>query len=136
MRLLLLLIPVSMILGSSCTIQKRSFRNGYYISWHKSGPKEKKKPTIEQTLEYFEIGLTVEEIASKRQLSKGTIYGHLSQLIKNEKLDILQVMDEETYTYLKRIIGTKELQLSEIKELAGENISYEQIRLYQAHLLR
>lgn len=102
----------------------------------KSEPKEKKKPTIEQTLDYFEAGLTIEEIAFKRQLSKGTIYGHLSQLIKSEKVDILQVMDEETYAYLKRIIGTKELQLSEIKELAGEEISYEQIRLYQAHLLR
>ena len=41
MRLPILLIVVSTILSSSCTIQKRSFRNGYYISWHKSGPKEK-----------------------------------------------------------------------------------------------
>ncbi len=33
MRLLILAITVTSILDSSCTIQKRTFRNGYYISW-------------------------------------------------------------------------------------------------------
>lgn len=41
MRLLILLLTASMVLASSCTIQKRSFRNGYYISWNKSVPKDK-----------------------------------------------------------------------------------------------
>lgn len=41
MRLLILLIAATTILATSCTIQKRSFRNGYYISWNKSVPKEK-----------------------------------------------------------------------------------------------
>lgn len=99
-----------------------------------SEPKEKKKPTAEQTLEYFEAGLSVEEIAQKRQFSIGTIYGHLAQLIKAEKLDVLQVMDEEIFSYLKRVIGKQQLSLSEMKELAGDDISYEQLRLYQASL--
>lgn len=100
-----------------------------------SEPKEKKKPTAEQTLEYFESGLGVEEIALKRQFSVGTIYGHLAQLIKAEKLDVLQVIDEEVYTYLKRVIGNKQLSLAEMKELTGDDVSYEQLRLYQASLL-
>lgn len=100
-----------------------------------SEPKEKKKPTAEQTLEYLESGLSIEEIAQKRQFSVGTIYGHLTQLIKTEKLNVLQVMDEDTYMYLKRIIGKQQLSLSEMKELAGSDVSYEQLRLYQASLL-
>lgn len=100
----------------------------------KTAQKEKKKPTIEQTLEYLESGLNVEEIASKRQLSKGTIYGHFAQLIKNEKIDLLQVMDEEVLVYLKRVFGGKNLSLTEMKEIAGDDITYEQLRLYRAHL--
>jgi hypothetical protein len=100
-----------------------------------SEPKEKKKPTAEQTLEYFEAGLSVEEIAMKRQFSVGTIYTHLTQLVKAEKLSIEQVLDEETYSYLKRTIRKQQLSLSEMKELAGDDISYEQLRLYQASLL-
>lgn len=42
MRLLILLIAASSILASSCTIQKRTFRNGYYISWNK--PMKEKLP--------------------------------------------------------------------------------------------
>jgi hypothetical protein len=36
MRLLLYLVTATIILTSSCTIQKRTFRNGYYISWNRS----------------------------------------------------------------------------------------------------
>ncbi|TSJ46334.1 tetraspanin family protein [Fluviicola chungangensis] len=36
MRLLVLLITTCITLMPSCTIQKRTFRNGYYISWNKS----------------------------------------------------------------------------------------------------
>ena len=97
--------------------------------------KEKKKPTIEQTLEYLEEGMTVEEIAQKRQLSAGTINGHFVQLIKKERIDILRVMDGELFSYLKRALGENtKLSLSEMKEQAGNNITYEQIRLYQAYL--
>lgn len=101
----------------------------------KSASKEKKKPTIDQTLEYFQQGMGIEEIAQKRQLSAGTINGHLAQLIRNEKIDILQVMDDETFTYLERMLGKETgLSLSEMKAKAGDGITYEQIRLYQAHL--
>jgi hypothetical protein len=42
MRLLTILFITS-LLAVSCTIQKRTFRNGYYISWNKSALKEKAK---------------------------------------------------------------------------------------------
>ncbi len=42
MRLLTILFITS-LLAASCTIQKRTFRNGYYVSWNKSALKEKAK---------------------------------------------------------------------------------------------
>jgi hypothetical protein len=102
----------------------------------KSEPKEKKKPTAEITLELVEQGLHVEEIALKRQLSVSTIYSHLAQLVKMEKLGVLDVLSEEDFEYFKRVLGkATDLSLSEMKEKAGEGYGYEKVRLYQAHLL-
>lgn len=42
MRLLTILFIASLF-TASCTIQKRTFRNGYYVSWNKSALKEKAK---------------------------------------------------------------------------------------------
>lgn len=101
----------------------------------KSANKEKKKSTIEQTLDLINEGLDVMQIAQKRQLSKGTVYLHLANLVKDEKIDILQVMDQDMYNYLNRAIGKSNVSLTEMKELAGDNVTFEDLRLYRAHLL-
>lgn len=100
----------------------------------KSSTKEKKKPSAEQTLEYLELGLSFEEIASKRQLGVSTIYVHAVQLVKAEKIAISQVLDDEKFTYLKRVIAQKELTVSQMKEIVGEQASFDELRLYQAYL--
>lgn len=41
MRLLIYTLITTILVLSSCTIEKRAFRKGYYISWNKSVPKEK-----------------------------------------------------------------------------------------------
>jgi|GEM_PF-5020750 len=55
MRLLILVITASGILASSCTIQKRTFRNGYYISWNKSVKKVKTQSKEEEQLAETEV---------------------------------------------------------------------------------
>jgi len=104
-------------------------------STKKGEAKEKKKSTIEQTLDLINEGLDVMQIAQKRQLSKGTVYLHLANLVKDEKLDILQVMEEDMYNYLSRAIGKSNVSLTEMKELAGDKVSFEDLRLYRAHLM-
>lgn len=101
----------------------------------KSGSKEKKKSTYETTLELVESDASIEDIARRRQLSIKTIYGHLAQLVKNEKIPITKVMDEETISYLKRSIGTQSLTLTEMKGKVNDDITFEQLKIYQAHLL-
>ena len=102
----------------------------------KAASKEKKKTTTEQTLELLDAGLSIEEIAQKRQLTNSTVITHIAQLVKSEKVELSQVMESETYNYLRRIIGKEAMSLSAMKELAGEQVTYDDLRLYQAYLLR
>ncbi len=56
MRLLILFIGTTAILISSCTIQKRTFRNGYYISWNKPiKEKQDQKPETGSNDTIYEI---------------------------------------------------------------------------------
>lgn len=43
MRLSILIITALSILTTSCSIQKRTFRNGYYVSWNRPALKENKE---------------------------------------------------------------------------------------------
>ncbi|MCO5260984.1 MAG: helix-turn-helix domain-containing protein [Crocinitomicaceae bacterium] len=101
----------------------------------KSASIEKKKPTSEITLELFESGLSIEQIAAQRQLTYNTINSHLADLIKNEKIVIEQVMDAELLSYLVRTIGKQNLTMSEMKEMVKDDVTYEDLKLYRAYSL-
>lgn len=58
----------------------------------------------------------------------------MAQLIQNQKIDIHQVVEGDTLEFLKRTLPEKKGSLSEMKDLVGDQISYEVLRLYQAHL--
>lgn len=93
----------------------------------------KKLPTQQITLEMINYGLTIPEIAQKRQLTESTIYGHCARLITEEKLDLEQALPIERIAQLKEMFGSKEgLILKEMKELSGELFSWDELRLYQA----
>lgn len=102
----------------------------------KNKEKKSKASTYDQTLNLVKSGKSIEEIANERQLSVGTISTHCVRLIKLEKLDLPEVMDK------KKISGLYDLfdeydggSLSPLKELAGNNYSWDEIKLYQASLL-
>lgn len=100
-----------------------------------SKKKEKKKPTIEHTLELFKTGMDVQQIAVKRQLTAGTIYNHFSKLIEQNQLNLAEVLDQESIDYLVRVVGNKTDSLVEMKELAGADYSFHELKLYRASLL-
>jgi uncharacterized protein YpbB len=102
-------------------------------------PKEKKekKNTQEQTLEMLHEGKTVEEIAAIRQLSLGTIMGHCALLIKAEKLELDEVLEPERIAKLEELIGNWEgSSLGQLKEQLGNEVSYDEIKLFQASKMR
>ena len=99
--------------------------------------KEKKLSTYEQTLVMFENGKTVEEIAKLRQLTTNTIYNHLAKLIKDEKIELNQVLSEEKInelvTYFK---GYQEESLTPLKEKLGDKVTWDELKLYRASQMR
>ena len=107
-----------------------------YKSPSKKEKKPKKKSTYQKTLELFDAGKSIEEIAEVRKFNVSTIYSHIERLIKDEKLDIEHVMEAEKLVHLKKTLG-KEIEgsMSEAKEKAGSNISWEDLKLYRASLL-
>lgn len=92
-----------------------------------------KKDTYEITFELYEQGKTMEEIARERQLGVSTIEGHFVKLIRQEKIDIADILDpkriSEIETYLE---GTEGKTLGTIKDELGDKVTYGELKLVQA----
>jgi ATP-dependent DNA helicase RecQ len=86
------------------------------------------------TLQLYQQGLSVEEIAQRRSLAIGTIYQHLSELIEtNQPIDINNfVIPVKQEMILKAIQKIGADSLTPLKEYLGESFSYEEIRLVRA----
>ena len=90
--------------------------------------------TRQLTLAMFQQGLNIDEIAQRRNMSRGTILTHLSELLESgESLDMERLIRPERYAViadaLKEVGG--EL-LKPIKEFLGDEYSYDEIRLVRA----
>lgn len=103
----------------------------------KSKKKKDKKNTYEKTLELFKKGWNPQEIADQRNVTKETIYRHLGRLIKEEKLEVEDVLPEEKLSYLQATFG-KEIEgsLTEAKNKVGKKITWEELKVYHSSLLR
>ena len=94
---------------------------------------ETKKSTYDLTLELLHAGNTLEEIARSRQLSQGTINSHFVQLLKVEKIELADIMEQHRINELQELLENRELSsLSKIKDELGDQISWDELKLYQA----
>ncbi|MEP2238593.1 MAG: RecQ family ATP-dependent DNA helicase, partial [Maribacter sp.] len=67
------------------------------------GTKKSKKKTHDQSFELFSKGLTVSEIATQRNLSENTIYGHLMKKhTEGEELDLNQFVDAKEIAQIEK----------------------------------
>lgn len=96
-------------------------------------------PTKLSQLETFDLynkGMDIEEMAQARNLTSGTIVQHLCFLIKKGlPVSIDKFVDKRKQKEIKEIIkriGAE--RLAPIKEAAGENVSYDKIRLVAVNL--
>ncbi len=95
--------------------------------------KVSKKPTQDITLELINYGLSVPEIAQKRQLTETTIYGHCTKLIQEEKLGLDQVIPEDRILEMRSFFELKDgLSLKEMMELSQDSFTWDELRLYKA----
>lgn len=88
--------------------------------------------TRDITLEMFRAGKSIDEIAQERALTVSTIYTHLNHWVVEEVLTPEEVIGaERTQEILARVELNPEISLSEIKAQAGEEYSWEELRIMQ-----
>jgi uncharacterized protein YpbB/GTPase SAR1 family protein len=105
----------------------------------KKEPKEKKekRSTYDQSWDLWQEGHSIEDISRIRQLSENTIYGHFVFLIKAEKVELSDVMDQKRINELADLFGDYQgSSLTPLKEQLGDAVSWEELKLYQASTLR
>ena len=86
------------------------------------------------TLDLYQAGLSIEEIATERNLKPGTIASHLAALIEmGEDIDVMQLLAPGHYgVIVDAILRTEGNTLTPIKELLGDEYTYDEIRLVLA----
>lgn len=101
----------------------------------KTSTKPDKKSTYDQTLELLKSGKEIEEMARIRQVSVQTITNHLVYLIRSEDIALDEIMPPERINELAGYFEDyQESSLTPLKEKLGIQASWEELKLYQAHL--
>jgi len=94
--------------------------------------------TVEETIKYFREGKKIEQIALERNLVISTIENHIAQAVRQNLIQIEEVMDIEE---AKKISGyfpkdLKDIRLAAVKETAPPEITYGKLRIVLAWLER
>ncbi len=99
--------------------------------------KKPKGGTYIETLNLFNQGLSLEEIAKARGMVTGTIAGHLARLYeKGEEIDLRKWVSERDLVMAKQAWRASEFsdQISKIKEQVGDSLEYDTLHLAMAIL--
>lgn len=98
--------------------------------------KEAKVATHQKTWELWKKRMSVQAIASERNLSEKTIYTHLIQLISEKKILISEVISRAKIKELEQIfkrVKTSEISLNQVKEEVGDRFSWEELRMFKSY---
>ncbi|XCF05753.1 helix-turn-helix domain-containing protein [Tamlana crocina] len=91
---------------------------------------KKKVDTKKESLQLFQSGKSIEDIAEERELTSNTIFGHLTSFIATGEVKITDLMTAEDYDELKSIIPQKSFEgLSDLKQQLDDKYSYAELRL-------
>lgn len=90
----------------------------------------KKSATQQISYEFFKSGMSIPEIAKERNLTAGTIEGHLSAFLALGKIKITELMPEDKYLELKNIFQTIPHEgFSDLKSKIDEKYTYGDLRM-------
>ncbi len=97
------------------------------------------KTTYEATLHLLSSGLSVAEVARRRSLTTNTIVSHIEMLVQQgEPLDLAPHLPKSSRT--ANICDAFDTigygRLTPVKQMLGDDFSYEEIRIVRANLLR
>jgi hypothetical protein len=98
-------------------------------------PSEKKENTKKITLDLFQEGKTIGEIAAQRGLTAQTIANHLVHYVETGDIDVIRLVSAEKVTGIETYLReNRGLTLSALKEGLGDEVSYLEIKAVLAHL--
>lgn len=97
--------------------------------------KEQKPDSKKVSFDLFKSGKTIQEIAQERNVTVGTIEGHLLPFIETGEIEIFSVLSEEKMApIIAYLADHKEMTISEAKLAFGENVSYFELRAVWRYL--
>jgi len=97
--------------------------------------KQKKRNTKNITLELFKKGLTIAEIAHKRDLVSNTIQSHLVHFIPTGEVEVSELIDAEKYNKMKaEILKVTFVSLTDLKDKLGHSYTFSELRVVIADL--
>ena len=104
-----------------------------------AAPPQKKKTPKEDTkqisLDLFEKGLGLSQIAERRGLTLATIEGHLTHFVATGRVAIHRLLpDEKLQMIEKKLAPMQDKPLKEMKQAMDTDVSYGEIKLVQAYL--
>jgi hypothetical protein len=95
--------------------------------------------SAKQTLELFREGLSIDEIAQTRNLSKTTLTQHLAEYVQKGDIPVADLVSQDIIDaltpWVQAAIAEDNLFLRPIREAAGEEFSYDDIRFVMSHCL-
>ncbi len=98
-------------------------------------PEAVKTDTKKLSLELFEEGLTLPQIAAQRDLVVTTVEGHLAHFVARGELAIERLLPPEKQQAIEeKISQMPDKKMSEIKLALGSDYTYSDIRFVQAYL--
>ncbi len=94
-----------------------------------------KTDTKKVSFDLFEEGLSIQEIAEKRSLTVGTIETHLTHYVEMGKVDIQKIIEPKRLETAIQIIENNTFSnLSELRELTGNEYSFNELRMILKYL--
>ncbi len=112
-------------------------RSGSRTSAKKGGPAPKKIPTREQSLLLYQEGLSLSDIAHRRELGEATVFDHLLTFVKTGEVDLADLIPED---HIAAVIDfyskhTKITMLTPCYEALDKTIPYDEIRAIRKYML-
>lgn len=90
----------------------------------------KKNSSQQISFELFKSGMTITEIAKERNLANSTIEGHLAAFVPTGEIKITEVMPEEKYLELKKLMETVPFEsFGDLKTKIDDKFTYADLRM-------
>jgi len=101
---------------------------------HAATQQKSKQGTKEQTLELFQMGKNVEQIAKERGLAVTTIEGHLSHWVRQGEIQATLFVDPQKLEQILEVARRIEsLKLNDLKARLGDEFTYSDLKFALAH---